>query len=102
MPVVYENWSHRKRCIKYHHHTVFKFQEMRKDIHCRKCGKEMTFTNDYTKSGWKRQCTVDHVLARGLGGSDTVDNFELICGGCNNKKSKFEQKLLNEIRNIGL
>ncbi len=37
--------------------------------------------------------THDHILARCLGGNDSIENTQLMCQPCNNKKSRHEQKL---------
>lgn len=34
--------------------------------------------------------THDHILARSLGGSDTLDNAQTMCSPCNNKKGRAE------------
>lgn len=43
--------------------------------------------------------THDHVHARGLGGADNLKNSVTACESCNNKKSKYETRVLNYIRN---
>ena len=45
--------------------------------------------------------TIDHILARGLGGRDTKDNWQVYCYKCNNKKSAKESELARA-RNTGL
>jgi hypothetical protein len=68
---------------------AWRMVEWRKDPHCRKCGKEMHI---YPLEGlrWQDQATVDHIISRGMGGSDEEDNYQLLCAGCNNKKSRSE------------
>ena len=48
-------------------------------------GKEILFTHD-------------HQIARGLGGSDTLDNSEPMCESCNTRKSKGENSICNQLR----
>lgn len=88
--IVYENDGHRRRMMKTYHHFAWKMVEWRKDPHCRNCKREMYI---YPLPGlrWQDQCTVDHIVSRGNGGSDTEDNFQLWCSKCNNDKSKTEQ-----------
>jgi len=45
---------------------------------------------DYDKDGAEILFTHDYILARGLGGSDTIDNTRTSCGPCNWKKGKLE------------
>lgn len=42
------------------------------------------------KDGAEILFTHDHILARGLGGSDTIDNTRTSCGPCNWKKGQIE------------
>jgi len=42
--------------------------------------------------------THDHILARGLGGSDNLKNTQVMCLNCNAKKSRVESKIVNEIK----
>ncbi len=44
----------------------------------------------YDKDGAEILFTHDHILARGLGGTDTIDNTRTSCGPCNWKKGKLE------------
>ena len=37
--------------------------------------------------------THDHILARALGGVDSLENTQVMCSPCNNKKSRVENKL---------
>jgi hypothetical protein len=87
--IVYENEGHRRRMMRTYHQFAWKMLEWRKDPHCRKCGRLTYIYPDPNKS-WKDQATVDHIISRGQGGSDTEDNFELLCSKCNNDKSKGE------------
>lgn len=86
--IIYENEGHRRRMMQTYHQFAWKMLEWRKDPHCRACGK-LTHIMVWEGS-WKDQATVDHILSRGMGGPDTEDNFQLLCGRCNNKKSKTE------------
>lgn len=87
--IVYENEGHRQRMMRTYKHFAWKMVEWRKDPHCRCCGK-LTHIYPSKDLSWKDQATVDHILARGLGGSDEEENFQLYCGKCNNKKAKLE------------
>lgn len=50
-------------------------------------GKEILFTHD-------------HVHARSLGGADDIENSVTACENCNSKKSKYENRLLAEIKSL--
>lgn len=50
-------------------------------------GKEVLFTHD-------------HVHARSLGGADDINNSVTACENCNSKKSKYENRLLTELKNL--
>lgn len=45
------------------------------------------------KDGVEVLFTHDHLLARGLGGKDKVENTSTMCGPCNWKKGHLEQKI---------
>lgn len=47
------------------------------------------------KDGAEILFTHDHILARGLGGSDTIDNTRTSCGPCNWKKGQLEHLIKN-------
>lgn len=89
--IVYENEGHRRRMMRTYHQFAWKMLEWRKDPHCRKCGKRTHMMPN--EGSWKDQATVDHVLSRGQGGTDSEENFELLCGKCNNQKSKTENPM---------
>lgn len=97
MPIIYENDGHRRRMIKTSPAFAFKMVEFRKNNICWMCKQEMHIHVSDTLSV-KRQATVDHKIARSLGGADEEHNWQLMCNGCNNTKSKVEQKLLNMIK----
>ncbi len=92
--IVYENDGHRRRMMRTYHQFAWKMVEWRRNPYCRECGKETWIFG--ANLSWKDQATVDHVISRGQGGSDTEDNYQLLCGKCNNKKSKKE----NPIRKV--
>lgn len=50
-------------------------------------GKEVLFTHD-------------HVHARALGGADEIDNAVTACENCNSNKSKYENRILEEIKTL--
>jgi hypothetical protein len=77
--------------MKTYHHFAWKMVEWRKDPYCRLCKKLTHITP--AEGSWKDQATVDHIVARGQGGSDEPENFQLLCGKCNNKKSKDENPI---------
>jgi hypothetical protein len=74
--------------MKTFHHFAWKILEWRKNPYCRNCRKKTHIM--VWEGSWKDQATVDHILSRGMGGTDTEDNFQLLCGKCNNEKSKSE------------
>lgn len=55
---------------------------------CQSCGGRMSFSSD--DIGAPNQATVDHITARALGGTDFLDNLQVICLACNNRKSQAE------------
>jgi hypothetical protein len=46
--------------------------------------------------------THDHILARGLGGKDRLDNTQTMCLDCNQKKGQIECEGLNSARSNGV
>lgn len=44
--------------------------------------------------------THDHVHARSLGGADEIENSVTACENCNSKKSKYEIRILSEIKRL--
>lgn len=85
--IVYENEGHRRRMMRTYFHFAWKIIEWRRDPYCRSC-KKLTWL--WGKGESKDQATIDHIIARSMGGTDTEDNFQLLCSGCNGKKSKKE------------
>lgn len=53
---------------------------------CPSCNREMNFKNSHAKNF----ATIDHIIARGLGGTDELHNIQVICRRCNNDKSRDE------------
>lgn len=94
MPIVYENEGHMRRMQRMYPQFAFKMTEWRKDKTCRLCKRHMHIHAIAGK--WKSQATCDHVLAQSLGGADEESNWMLVCGKCNNDKSKLENKTLLE------
>lgn len=56
---------------------------------CPHCSRTMIFAPIMRKSHDNR-ATIDHIHARGLGGSGHLSNLRFICHGCNRDKSKLE------------
>lgn len=50
------------------------------------------------KNGNEVLFTHDHVHARALGGADEMSNAVTACEHCNSRKSKYENRILNEFR----
>lgn len=46
--------------------------------------------------------THDHIIARVLGGSDSIENTQTMCEKCNSKKSTKENKLITLMRELDL
>ena len=63
---------------KTHRHTLYGHQEG----HCGGCQVMFPFRN----------MTVDHVVAQAKGGSDHLDNLQLLCGACNSMKDVHSQE----------
>jgi 5-methylcytosine-specific restriction endonuclease McrA len=97
MPIVYENAGHARRMQKMYPQFQWKMTQWRKNKTCWICEQEMHIEHSEEKP-WALQASVDHMVAQCLGGPDEEDNWQLICAGCNNKKSKVENKLLTMIK----
>jgi 5-methylcytosine-specific restriction endonuclease McrA len=52
---------------------------------CQSCGCRMHFEIKFRAH--RHFATIDHILARGLGGRDILENIQVVCRECNNKKS---------------
>ena len=71
-----------------HKHALFGKQEG----HCGGCRMAFPFRN----------FEIDHVVPRAKGGSDHVDNLQLLCGACNRAKGTGTQaELIAKLRNRG-
>lgn len=62
---------------KTHQHTLYGKQEG----NCAGCGIHFRFRN----------LTVDHIVSQSLGGTDHLDNLQLLCGACNSMKGTINQ-----------
>ena len=50
-----------------------------------------------------RNFTVDHIVARQRGGTDHLDNLQLLCGACNSMKgTKTQEELLATLKKAGI
>ncbi len=58
---------------------------------CPICGSRMHFEIKFRSN--PRYATIDHILARALGGTNSLDNLTVVCMECNNNKSKDEFQL---------
>lgn len=52
---------------------------------CQICSCRMHFEVKFRSH--PRYATIDHILARGLGGSNSLENVQVVCFTCNNGKS---------------
>lgn len=52
---------------------------------CQSCERPMHFEIKFRKN--KHFATIDHIIARSINGSNGLDNIQVICLGCNGKKS---------------
>ena len=55
---------------------------------CQLCGCRMHFEAKFRSN--RHYATIDHILARALGGKDSLDNIQCVCFSCNNNKSADE------------
>ena len=62
---------------KTHRHTLYGQQEG----HCAGCKHHFALRN----------LTVDHIVAKSKGGTDHIDNLQLLCGACNSMKGTISQ-----------
>ncbi len=62
---------------KTHRHTLYGQQEG----HCAGCKHHFPLRN----------LTVDHIVAKSKGGTDHIDNLQLLCGACNSMKGTISQ-----------
>ena len=50
-----------------------------------------------------RNFTIDHVVPRSKGGTDHIDNLQLLCGACNSKKgNRTQTELIAALRKDGV
>ena len=50
-----------------------------------------------------RNLTVDHIVARQRGGTDHLDNLQLLCGACNSMKgTKTQEEFLAALKQAGI
>lgn len=61
-----------------------KFLYGEQEGHCKGCGTHFEMRN----------LTVDHIIARSVGGTDHLDNLQLLCGNCNSIKGNRGQEYL--------
>lgn len=63
---------------------------------CHDCGCEMTMKRPGGRTSTlplpKNFATLEHKLARALGGTDHISNLVVSCHGCNNRKSAAEYR----------
>jgi 5-methylcytosine-specific restriction endonuclease McrA len=60
-----------------------------KKVACYICGKLLTF----------KESTLEHILARGLGGKNNLENLDIACENCNRSKAKKERLLAKFLKN---
>ena len=70
------------------HIIIAKIIERDGGMRCAHCGKPLA----------KCEVILDHKLARGLDGDDTIDNLQLSCRPCNDRKSATETRIANRRR----
>ena len=74
---------------KTHKHTLFGKQEG----HCAGCRHDFPFRN----------FTVDHIVSQSKGGTDHIDNLQLLCNACNSMKgTKTQEEFLAALRREGI
>ncbi len=72
-----------------HTHTLYGLQEG----HCAGCKVSFPFRN----------FTVDHIVAQSKGGTDHLDNLQLLCGACNSMKGvKTQEQFLAALKREGI
>ncbi len=59
---------------------------------CPTCNARMHFEMKFRKH--RHYATLDHILARSLGGDNSLSNIAVVCAFCNNLKSKDEYRLM--------
>lgn len=79
----------RERKIKFYEYWYKTY----KNFNCYYCDKATYVTNKVHSNYQHNKRTIDHVVARALGGTNERKNLVLSCEECNNKKSVEEQKL---------
>ena len=74
---------------KTHKHTLYGQQEG----HCKGCGHHFPFQN----------FTVDHIVPQSKGGTDHLENLQLLCNHCNSVKGTMDQAAFTaKLKNMGL
>lgn len=57
---------------------------------CQSCNVRMHFEIRFRTH--RHYATIDHIIARSLGGGDELENIQVICRDCNNEKSVIEYR----------
>ena len=64
---------------------------------CLFCETKMIFSINKKKKIPKNYATIDHINSRALGGTNSLDNIQVICASCNAKKSVLETLVIQGI-----
>lgn len=66
-------------------------------------GQQQGYCNGCKRFFEFRNLTVDHIIAKAIGGTDHIENKQLLCGSCNSTKGKSShEELIVKLRKTGI
>ena len=86
--------AHRIKDVKYYnspYHRSLRKQAWERDLgKCRSCGVQTNLQS--ARDNTKRIAIADHIIPRRAGGEDVLDNIQILCKPCHDKKNVEDKK----------